>query len=63
MKNLASEIGLKAVALIIVRGRSPTCAVAAIFMASFSSGKELTIKEISDIAGMTEVCVLECFLL
>jgi transcription initiation factor TFIIIB Brf1 subunit/transcription initiation factor TFIIB len=61
LKNLASEIGLKAVALI--RGRSPTCAVAAIFMASFSSGKELTIKEISDIAGMTEVCVLECFML
>ena len=57
------EHRIKLLALNIVRGRSPTCAVAEIFMGSFSSGKKLTIKEISDIARMTKVCVLECFML
>ena len=64
VEDMATEIGLKAIGLNLFSGDSHKCAVAvtAIYMATLSSHKELTILEISEIAGVAAVSsVLECY--
>ena len=64
VEDMATEIVLKAVGLNLFRGDSHKCAVAvtAIYMATLSShNKELTIKEISEIADVAVSSVLECY--
>lgn len=63
VQDMATEIWLKAVGLNILSGDSHKCAVdvTAIFMATLSSHKELTIKEIIKIASVAVSPVLECY--
>ena len=63
VEDMATEIGLKAIGLNLFSGDSHKCAVAvtAIYMATLSSHKELTILEISEIAGVAVSSVLECY--
>lgn len=63
VQDMATEIGLKVVGLNLFSGDSHKCAVdvTVIYMATLSSHKELTIKEISKIAGVAVSPVLECY--
>ncbi|EFX81075.1 hypothetical protein DAPPUDRAFT_50412 [Daphnia pulex] len=56
--NVSLHIGLKAVELDVVPGRSPlSVAAAAIYMASLASEKKLTKKAIGDITGVADVTI------